>query len=151
MEKNAMKLYEICAKLDNHKKSKLMFKLPCGKFIPEHFHVTEIQEISKKVFYCNQTSGTENSVNFQLWVYTDEEHRIDAAKLLKIINKSNFRTDTDVFIEHDEITLGKYGIENLIEKDGYLIFELFKVSATCADPYFCLKQEKTSCSGAGCC
>lgn len=146
-----MKLYEVIAKLESRRNAKLMFKLPTGKFVPENFHVTEIQEVTKKVFYCNQTNGSENSVVFQLWVYTDQEHRINAEKLYKIIHASDFRHDTDVYIEHDEITLGKYGVENIQEKEGYLIFELTKIAATCADPFFCVKQEKASCSGKGCC
>jgi len=150
-----MKLYEICAKLDMSKDAKLLFKLPSGDLIPEHFHVTEIQSITKNVFYCNQTTSVEESTNFQLWVYTDEDHRITAKKLLNIISKSNFMTDKDVYIEHDEITLGRYAIDNIESKEGYLIFKLEKVRATCADPAYCLREKKANeascCAGKGCC
>lgn len=47
------------------------FQLPNGTFVPEHFHVTEVGEITRNFIDCGGTVRKETVVNFQLWDAND--------------------------------------------------------------------------------
>jgi len=64
------------------------FQLEDGTFVPEHFHVTEIGQVSKNFIDCGGTIRKETVVNFQLWNADDYEHRLKPQKLLHIIKLS---------------------------------------------------------------
>ena len=61
------------------------FQLEDGTFVPEHFHVTEVGQITKNFIDCGGVIRTEKVVNFQLWNADDYEHRLKPGKLLNII------------------------------------------------------------------
>ena len=61
--------------------------------MPLHFHVTEIGQINKKFIDCGGTIREEKNINFQLWYSTDNDHRLEAEKLRKIINLSERKLD----------------------------------------------------------
>jgi hypothetical protein len=56
-----------------------------GNPVPQHFHITEAGLTTKHFIDCGGTIRTEKSVNFQLWVAQDYEHRLTPDKLKKII------------------------------------------------------------------
>lgn len=92
----------------------LVFKLPNGETVPQHFHVTEIGGIDKKFIDCGGTVRTEQKINFQLWHAGDVDHRLQAGKLLNIIRLSEDKlglTDAEVEVEYQGDTIGKYGLE----------------------------------------
>lgn len=74
---------EILQTLDN-----VAFQLENGTFVPEHFHVTEVGQITKNFIDCGGVIRTEKVVNFQLWNADDYEHRLKPTKLLNIIKLS---------------------------------------------------------------
>lgn len=74
---------EILPNLDN-----VEFQLEDGTFVPEHFHVTEVGQITKNFIDCGGTIRNEKVVNFQLWNADDYEHRLKPNKLLHIIELS---------------------------------------------------------------
>jgi hypothetical protein len=81
-----MKLSEIkgiLPTLDN-----VEFQLENGTFVPEHFHVTEVGQITKNFIDCGGVIRHEKVVNFQLWNADDYEHRLKPKKLLHIIRLS---------------------------------------------------------------
>lgn len=51
--------------------NQLAFQLPNGTLVPNHFHVTEIGQITKKFIDCGGTLREENVINFQLWSAND--------------------------------------------------------------------------------
>lgn len=57
---------EILPTLDN-----VEFQLENGTFVPEHFHVTEVGQITKKFIDCGGVIRTEKVINFQLWNAND--------------------------------------------------------------------------------
>jgi len=91
------------------------FKLPDGKYVPEHFHVTEVGLISKHFIDCGGVERLEKIINFQLWNANDFEHRLKPQKLLHIINLSETKLgieDFDIEVEYQsDTTIGKYGLE----------------------------------------
>ncbi|SDQ73877.1 hypothetical protein SAMN05421664_2397 [Chryseobacterium soldanellicola] len=90
------------------------FQLEDGKFVPEHFHVTEIGMVTKNFIDCGGVVRKEERVNFQLWDANDFEHRLKPNKLLHIINLSEEKLrigDFEIEIEYQNTTIGKYDLD----------------------------------------
>lgn len=106
-----MKLSEIKAilpTLDN-----VAFQLEDGTFVPEHFHVTEVGQITKNFIDCGGVVRQEKVVNFQLWNADDYEHRLKPGKLLHIIQLSEDKLgieDAEIEVEYQSTTIGKYDL-----------------------------------------
>lgn len=89
---------EILPTLDN-----VEFQLENGTFVPEHFHVTEVGQITKKFIDCGGVIRTEKVINFQLWNANDFEHRLKPTKLLNIIKLSEEKLgmqDAEIEVEY---------------------------------------------------
>lgn len=92
----------------------IAFELPNGTLVPNHFHVTEIGEITKKFIDCGGTVRDEKVVNFQLWNANDYDHRLHPEKLVNIIELSEKILgikDSEVEVEYQADTIGKYGLD----------------------------------------
>src|SRR5690606_6857295 len=79
------------------------FQLANGTFVPEHFHVTEVGQITKHFIDCGGVIRTEKVVNFQLWNANDYEHRLKPTKLLRIIELSEEKLgieDAEIEVEY---------------------------------------------------
>lgn len=103
------KIKQILQSVENVK-----FQLEDGRFVPEHFHVTEIGKITKNFIDCGGTIRKEEKVNFQLWNANDYEHRLKPAKLLHIIQLSEEKLgieDSEIELEYQDKTIGKYDLE----------------------------------------
>ncbi|MDQ8144337.1 DUF6428 family protein [Chryseobacterium sp. CFS15] len=103
------KIKEILPLLEN-----VEFQLENGNFVPEHFHVTEVGQITKNFIDCGGVIRTERVVNFQLWNADDFEHRLKPIKLLHIINLSEEKLgieDLEIEVEYQSQTIGKYDLE----------------------------------------
>ncbi|MDH0660705.1 DUF6428 family protein [Empedobacter sp. GD03865] len=90
------------------------FQLEDATFVPEHFHVTEVGEITKKFIDCGGVIRNEKVVNFQLWNADDYEHRLKPGKLLNIIRLSENKLgmeDAEIEVEYQSTTIGKYDLE----------------------------------------
>lgn len=106
-----MKLSEIKENLATAKT--VNFKLPTGKYVPEHFHVTEVGLVTKHFIDCGGVERLEKVVNFQLWDANDFEHRLKPQKLLDIIALSEKKLsigDLEIEVEYQESTIGKYSL-----------------------------------------
>lgn len=90
---------------------KVVFKLEDGTFVPEHFHVTEVGQVTKHFIDCGGTIRKEKVVSFQLWYANDLDHRLNAKKLLNIIALSERKLgleDGEIEVEYQNQTIGKY-------------------------------------------
>ncbi|MFN0254000.1 DUF6428 family protein [Pedobacter ureilyticus] len=90
------------------------FQLENGTFVPEHFHITEVGQITKNFIDCGGVIRTEKVVNFQLWNANDYQHRLKPAKLLHIIKLSEDQLaieDAEIEVEYQNETIGKYDLE----------------------------------------
>jgi len=99
----------ILSTLDN-----VEFQLENGTFVPEHFHVTEVGQITKNFIDCGGVIRHEKVVNFQLWNANDNEHRLKPGKLLKIIQLSEEKLgieDSEIEVEYQSDTIGKYDLD----------------------------------------
>lgn len=107
-----MKLSEVKNKLSGLQE--VRFQLPNGTFVPNHFHVTEVGEVTKDFIDCGGTVRREKAINFQLWEAGDFDHRLAPEKLVSIISlaeKVLHLGDWDVEVEYQGDTIGKYGID----------------------------------------
>jgi hypothetical protein len=103
------KIKEILPALNN-----VAFQLEDGTFVPEHFHVTEVGQVTKNFIDCGGVIRTEKVVNFQLWSANDFEHRLKPAKLLRIIRLSEEKLgieDAEIEVEFQTNTIGKYDLD----------------------------------------
>ncbi|RRN77950.1 hypothetical protein EIM50_17000 [Pseudoxanthomonas sp. SGD-10] len=90
------------------------FMLEDGTFVPEHFHVTEVGQISRKFIDCGGVIRSEKKVSFQLWNADDYEHRLKPGKLLNIIKLAEEQLgieDAEIEVEYQSNTIGKYDLE----------------------------------------
>ena len=91
----------------------IVFQLENGRLVPEHFHVTEVGQITRDFIDCGGTIRTEKVVNFQLWHAEDLEHRLKPAKLLNIIQLAEEKLgieDAAIEVEYQSTTIGKYDL-----------------------------------------
>jgi len=90
------------------------FQLENGTFVPEHFHVTEVGQLTKNFIDCGGVIRSEKVVNFQLWNADDFKHRLKPGKLLNIIQLSEDKLgieDHEIEVEYQSETIGKYDLE----------------------------------------
>lgn len=108
-----MKLSEVKSTLNNS--SEVKFQLPDGKFVPQHFHVTEVGIITRNFIDCGGTVRSEQTVNFQLWEAADYDHRLGAKKLYDIISlsedKLGINDNLEVEVEYQGESIGKFNLE----------------------------------------
>jgi hypothetical protein len=96
------------------KMTEVTFQLPDKTFVPAHFHVTELGEITKHFIDCGGVVRTEKVANFQLWEADDFEHRLTTNKLYKIIEMSENILglgNLEVEVEFQSGTIGKYKLD----------------------------------------
>lgn len=89
------------------------FQEPSGRFVPPHFHITEVGVINKHFIDCGGTERKERVVNFQLWSSNDIQHRLNPKKVIDIIHLSQQRigiADGQIEVEYQGDTIGKYGV-----------------------------------------
>lgn len=92
----------------------IIFQLEDGSFVPEHFHVTEVGQITKNFIDCGGVIRNEKVVNFQLWNADDYEHRLKPGKLLNIIQLSEDKLgieDAEIEVEYQSTTIGRYDLD----------------------------------------
>ena len=134
-----MKLSEVKQVLEGVEE--VVFRLPDGTRIPEHFHVTEVGAIEKKFIDCGGTIRSEHRINFQLWYSIDKEHRLSPEKLAHIISLAEEQLelrDGEVEVEYQGETIGKYNLEF---KNGE--FQLRTTLTNCLAPNQCgIPREK---------
>jgi len=119
----------------------LKFQLPNGEFVPAHFHITEVGNITRNFIDCGGVQRQENKLNLQLWVASDTDHRLDPTNLLNILQlaeKQLGNSNIEVEVEYQQSTIGRYKLAF----DG-TIFELINTQTACLAPKQCgIPQEK---------
>lgn len=132
-----------------------------GQVVPAHFHLTEVGRIEKHFIDCGGTMRKESKINFQLYTASDYDHRLGVQKMNSILNLSEQKlglTDTDIEVEYQGETVGKYGLSF----DGKS-FHLLPTQTDCLAKEECgipkprvklsdLNQQSASCTPeSGCC
>ena len=120
---------------------KLQFQLPNGQFVPAHFHLTEAGYVTRDYIDCGGTQRQEAKINFQLFVASDIDHRLQPQKVLDILDVVAQRInipDVEVEIEYQQNTIGRYRLAF----DGS-VFQLINTQTACLASDQCgIPQEK---------
>ena len=106
-----MKLSELKSHLINLET--ITFVLPNGELVPAHFHVTEVGQIEKNFIDCGGTVRKEKTIGLQLWKSIDFDHRLEASKLISIIEMSEKQlslSDDEIEVEYQGETIEKFGL-----------------------------------------
>jgi hypothetical protein len=131
--------------------SKIRFCLPDGKYVPEHYHVTEIGRIQKDFVDCGGVKRREDYCSMQLWVASDVDHQITLDKLMRIIEAGGYLDlgNLPVIFEYQTETLGLYFINLVQLSEQTVTIHLKSVNANCLAPDKC--GVSGSCGSSGCC
>ena len=145
-----------------NKLDRIAFELPNGTLVPEHFHVTEVGQITKKFIDCGGTVREERVINFQLWNANDYNHRLHPEKLSHIIELSEKTLgleDLEIEVEYQGETIGKYSLDfngtNFLlttKQTACLAEDACGVPEKKEKPRIRISELGTSCTpGSGCC
>lgn len=131
-----------------------------GLPVSAHYHITEIGLILKNYVDCGGVVRQERKASMQLWLANDTDHRLSAAKLLGVIEKSEQLfglKDEELEIEFQGQTIETYGLS--AQDFG---FQFTAKRTTCLAPDHCgisneqlpsdIKKKNTACApNSGCC
>lgn len=131
----------------------LKFQLPNGKFVPSHFHITEVGNVKRNYIDCGGKLREENKINLQLWVASDTNHRLKPNNILEILQLAEKQlgySNLELEVEYQQNTIGRYKLAF----DG-TVFQLINTQTACLAPDQCgIPQEKPrvrlSASGVNC-
>ena len=119
----------------------LKFQLPDGHFVPAHFHITEVGNLTRNYIDCGGIVRQENKLSIQLWVASDNDHRLKPDKvldILKIAEKQFELSNIDVEVEYQQSTIGRFKLAF----DGS-VYQLINTHTTCLAQDKCsISQEK---------
>lgn len=108
-----MKIAEIKEKLASLEQ--IAFRLPDGRLVPRHFHVTEIGKVTKRFIDCGGKIRHEEWASFQLWDSSDYDHRLHPEKLSHVIGLSQkaleLSDELEIEVEYQDNTIGKFGLD----------------------------------------
>ena len=125
-----------------------------GELIPGHFHVTEVGHVAKRFIDCGGTERKVETVQLQVWLGNDEDHRLTAGKLAKIIASAQPllpSNELDVEVEYEGCVISQYTIERALDAGGKLLFQLADKHTDCLAKEACGIEAAGSGRSSGCC
>lgn len=132
-----------------------------GEFVPSQFHVTEVGHVAKNFIDCGGTVRNVAHVQLQVWVGNDDDHRLTASKLARIIDLANPLLppdDLEVEVEYEGCVISQYTVESAANVDGRIVFQLGDKHTDCLAKEACgIEAAGTgragsgSCGGSSCC
>jgi hypothetical protein len=151
-----MTLDEFATLLSANPDSGIQIMLPDRSLIPAHFHVTEVARVRKDFVDCGGTVRSSTCCVLQVWVANDVSHRLEAAKLAKIIRQGMPLFETTAIpleIEYDNGLISQYPAEGAEVSPTGIILRLGTKHTACLAPDRCgVKLDVlSSCSEPGCC
>jgi hypothetical protein len=136
-----MKLSELKSTLIANPSLALRFLLPNGELVPAHAHVTEVARMDKRFIDCGGTLRTDSLCRLQTWFAEDGDHRLMAARLLKIFSLADslsLNDDLEVDVEHEVGFISQFPIQTVEVKGDEMIFHLGVRHTACLAMEKCL-------------
>ncbi|MGC4032206.1 MAG: DUF6428 family protein [Tepidisphaeraceae bacterium] len=131
----------------------LHVRLPNGDTVPPHYHVTEVGRVRKEFIDCGGTVRSTERCVLQLWVADDTDHRLDAAKLARIIDLAApilGDSDLPVEVEYDLGVITQLPVRRVEATPTGLVVHLTGKQTACLAPDLCCPPA-TPDATAGCC
>lgn len=139
-----MLLLELKQALHKYPNAHISFALPDGNLIPLHAHITEVAQIDKHFIDCGGTLRKTTNCRLQTWVADDVEHRLNAGKLLGILNKASkiiHSEEIEVDIEHELNVITQFPVESIQASEHSILLQLAFRHTACLAPELCLPKE----------
>lgn len=140
-----------------HGSQQVGFVFDDGDPIPARFHVTEVGHVVKNFIDCGGTVRKVETLQLQVWLGEDAEHRLTAGKLAKIIDLAKPLIPSDdlaIEVEYEGCVLSQYTIEAATLTDQQLVFRLGDKHTDCLARESCgltpAGAASGCCSGSGC-
>ena len=150
-----MKLNAFKQHLFNHPLQPVGFVFDDGDFIPGHFHVTEVGHVAKNFIDCGGTVRSVSSVQLQVWLGNDENHRLTAGKLANIIELAKPLIPSDeleVEVEYEDCVISQYTLDNASFANNQTVFRLADKHTDCLARESCgLEAAHAGAESSGCC
>ena len=135
-----MTLTELKTALSGDPQQLLRLRLPGGDAVPVSFHITEVGQVTKDFIDCGGTRRTTITCQLQAWVGPDDDHRIEAGKLLGILRKGTplfTSEDVPVEIEYEHGLISQYSVTGVAAENGTLVFSLTSKHTDCLAKELC--------------
>lgn len=135
-----MKLTQLKSDLGKRPDANLRFILPNRESIPAHAHVTEVARIDKRFIDCGGTLRNDANCRLQTWFSDDLDHRLTAAKLVKILDLATpilGSDDLEVDVEHEVGFISQFPIESLEISEKEIVIRLTERHTACLAPEKC--------------
>lgn len=156
-----MKLHALKHYLAANDQAPVGFIFDDGDMIPGHFHVTEVGHVEKNFIDCGGTVRRVSTVQLQVWLGNDEEHRLTAGKLARILDSAKPllpSDDLDVEVEYEDCVISQYTVDEATVADGRIVFQLGDKHTDCLAKEACgieaasaAKGSSGCCGGSSCC
>lgn len=150
-----MKISAFKQHLVTHTEKPVGFVFDDGDFIPGHFHVTEVGHVAKNFIDCGGTVRNVAHVQLQVWLGNDEDHRLTAGKLAKIVDLAKPLIPSDelaVEVEYENCVISQYTLESASVIDGQIVFQLGDKHTDCLAKEACgIEAAGAGRKGEGCC
>ena len=140
--------------LNSHSDKRVVFALPDGGHIPEHYHVTEVGHVKKNFVDCGGTRRSVESCLLQTWVAEDKDHRLHGGKLAGIFAHAGGvlpKEDLPVEIEYEHGFISQFPVLSAGATNGALIFQLGLKHTDCLAKELCLPSGCCSNEESSCC
>lgn len=156
-----MNTQEFLELLEAHPSKELVFEYDTDTYVPKAYHITEVKNVSIESVDCGGRPDSYKQTVVQLWINDGEvkEKNMSAKKALsifKIVDKiTPMDRSTEIFFEwgHGDLRTSNYAVENVLDKDGKLVLQLFAPPTVCK-PKVELELALVGgngCGGSGCC
>lgn len=151
-----MKLHEFKALLEANRGKTFGLQLPGEKAVPQAFHITEVGFVSKTFIDCGGKVHTVQTCQLQAWIGPDVDHRIEAGKMVDILEKARRIVpddDLDLEIEYEDEIISQYQVGDAVVSDDAVTLLLTTKHTDCLAPELCVLPSGDSCcsAGSGCC
>lgn len=144
----AMKITEFRSALEAAPDAIVRFTLPDDGQVPAHFHVTEVGYLPKKFIDCGGLTGATESCVLQTWLGDDDDNRLTAGRLAKILalgGKVLPHEDLEVEVEYDCCVISQYPVMAAECVGEHLEFTLRSKSTRCLACERRLAQQESNC------
>lgn len=155
-----MNLFDLKSTLLAQPHASLVFTLPDGSAVPAQYHVTEVGHVAKRFIDCGGTVRQSDTIQLQLWLGRDEEHRLSAGKLAKIIALAGDIVPSEsleVEVEYEAGAISQYRIASAAVEGSAIVFALEGKHTDCLakEACGCGPSEPVAsacgCAPGGCC
>jgi hypothetical protein len=138
------------AVLDRNPLAALHMMLPDGDLVPAHFHVTEVGRVQKDFIDCGGTIRSATACVLQVWVADDTAHRLDAAKLARVLRLAApllKATDLPVEVEYEDGRVSQFPVSAAEVTPAGVLLHLGSKHTACLAPDRCGVDQ----AGPSCC